>query len=67
MLIKFFFLKQFNCVIVNYLSWYRISNIHDFIKEKVLRFVRSKTLTSDLEAIVTSGACEIGSYIVVYS
>ena len=27
-------------------------------------FVRS--LTNDLEAIVTSGACEIGSYIVVY-
>ena len=34
-----------------------------FIEEKVLRFIRSKT--NDLEAIVTSGACEIGSYIVI--
>ena len=36
------------------------------LKEKMFRFVRSKTVTNDLEAIVTSGACEIGSYIVVY-
>ena len=32
----------------------------------MLRCVWSKTLTNDVEAIVTSGACEIGSYIVVY-
>ena len=29
-------------------------------------FIRSKTLTNDLEAIVTNGAYEIDSYIVVY-
>ena len=34
----------------------RIPNIHNSIKEKVFRFVRSKMLTNDLEAIVTSGA-----------
>ena len=60
-----FFLKRFYCVIVNYLCWERFSDIHDSIKENVLSFVRSKTLTNDLEAIVTSGACVIGSYIVV--
>ena len=32
----------------------------------MLRFIQSKTLTNDLKAIVTSGVCEIGSYIVVY-
>ena len=36
------------------------------LKKKVLRFIRSETLTNDLEAIVTGGACEIGSYIVIY-
>ena len=38
--------------------------IHDFIKEKVLRFVRSETPNNDIEVVVTSGVCEIGSYIV---
>ena len=37
--------------------------IFTILLKKVLRFIRSKTLTNDL---VTSGACEIGSYIVVY-
>ena len=37
------------------------------LKKKVLPFGWSKTLTNDLEAIVTSGACEIGSYIVIYT
>ena len=37
--------------------------MHESIKEKVLLFLRSKTLANDLEAIVTSGACEISSYI----
>ena len=32
----------------------------------MFRFIRSKTLTNTLEAIVTSGACEIGSYIFIY-
>ena len=41
--------------------------MRDSIKEKVFRFIRSKTHTNDLEAIVTSGASEIGSYIVVYA
>ena len=36
------------------------------LKKKMLRFIQSKTLTNDLEAIVTGGVCEIGSYIVVY-
>ena len=31
----------------------------------MLCFIRSITLTNDLEAIVTSGACEIGSYVVI--
>ena len=65
MLIEFF-LEQFNCNTVNYLGWERIPNIYDYIEEKVLRFIRSKTFTNYLEAIVTDGACEIGSYIVVY-
>ena len=65
MLIEFL-LKRFNCDTVNYLFWERIPNIYDSIEEKVLRFIRLKTLTNDLEAIVTSGACEIGNYIVVY-
>ena len=60
------FLKRFNCDTVNYLCWEGIPNIYDSIEEKVLHFIRSKTLTYDLEAIVTSDACEIGSYIVVY-
>ena len=64
MLIKFL-LKLFNCDIVDYLCWERIPNIRDSIEEKVLRFIRSKTFTNDLEAIVTSGVYEIGSYIVV--
>ena len=46
--------------------WERIPNIHDSIEVKVLRFIRYKTLINDLEAIVTSGACEISSYIVIY-
>ena len=58
MLIEFF-LKLFNCDTVNYLCLERIPNIHDSIKEKVLRFIRSKTLTNDLETIVTSSACEL--------
>ena len=66
MLIKFL-LKLFNCDTVNCLCWERIPNIHDSIKQKVLLFIRSETLTNDLEAIVTSGACEIGSYIVIYA
>ena len=49
------------------MCWERIPNIHDSIKEKVFCFVQSKTLTNDLVVIVTGGACEIGSYIVVYS
>ena len=61
-----FLLKWFDCDTVNYLCWERIPNIHDSIEEKVLRIIRSKTFTNDLEAIVMSGACEIGSYIVVY-
>ena len=61
-----FLLKKLNCDTVNYLCWERIPNIYDSIEEKMLRFIWSKTLTNDLEAIVTSGACEIGSYIVVY-
>ena len=52
---------------VSYLCWWTIPNVQDSIKEKVLCFVRSKTFTDDLEAIVTSGACEVGSYIVVYA
>ena len=32
----------------------------------MLRFFQSKTLSNGLEAIVTSGTCEIGSYIVIY-
>ena len=32
----------------------------------MLCFVWSKTLTNDLEAIITSGVCDIGGYIVVY-
>ena len=60
-----FLLKRFNFYTVNYLCWEGIPNIHDSIEEKVLRFIRS-TLTNDLEAVFTSGACEIGSYIVVY-
>ena len=62
----FFFLKRFNCDTVNYLCWERIPNIFDSIEEKVLRYIRSKTLTNDIDAIVTDGASEIGSYIVVY-
>ena len=58
MLIEFL-LKLFNCDTVNYLCLERIPNIHDSIKEKVLRFIRSKTLTNDLETIVTSSACEL--------
>ena len=42
------------------------SNIHDSIKEKVFRFVRSKTLTNDFEDNVTIRACKIDSCIVVY-
>ena len=41
-------------------------NIYDSIEEKVLRFIRSKTFTDDIEAIVTGGACEIGNYIIVH-
>ena len=59
-------LKRFNCDTVNYLCWENIANIHDSIEGKLFRFIQSKTLTNDLEAIVTDGACEIGSYIVVY-
>ena len=65
MLIEFL-LKRFNCDTVNYLCWERIPNIFDSIEEKVLRYIRSKTLTNDIDAIVTDGASEIGSYIVVY-
>ena len=65
MLIKFL-LKRFNCDTVNYLCCERSTDIHDLIKEKLLCFVLSKILTNDLEAIVTSGACEISSYKVVY-
>ena len=65
MLIKFL-LKRFNCDTVNYLCCERSTDIHDLIKEKLLCFVLSKILTNDLEAIVTSGACEISSYIVLY-
>ena len=65
MLIEFL-LRLFNCDTVNYLCWQRIPNIYDSIEEKVLHFIGSKTLTNDLEAIVTGGACEIGSYIVIY-
>ena len=54
-----FLLKLSNCDTVYYLCWKRIPNMHDYIEEKVLRF-------QNLEAIVTSGACEIGNYIVVY-
>ena len=36
------------------------------MEEKMFHFIRSKTLTNDLEAIVTGGACEIGSYLVIY-
>ena len=32
----------------------------------MFRYVRSKTLTNDLKTIVTSGACEIGSYIIIH-
>ena len=31
----------------------------------MFRFVRSETLTNDLEAIVISGACEIDGYVVI--
>ena len=62
-----YFLQYFNCDTVNYLCWERITNIHDSTTVNVVRLVRSTTLTNDLEAIVTSGACVIGSYIVVYS
>ena len=65
MLIKFL-LKSLYCSTVNYLCWERIRNIHNSIEDKVLRFIRSKILTNDLEAIVTNEACEIDSYIVVY-
>ena len=58
-------LKVSNCDTVNYLCRERVTNIHDSIGEKVLRLTRSKTLTNDLEAIVTNGTCEIGSYIVI--
>ena len=61
-----FSLKWFNCDTVSYLCWERIANIHDSIEEEVLRSIWSKTFTNDLEAIVTNGACEIGSYIVIY-
>ena len=64
MLIKFL-LKLFNCHTVNYLRWERIPCIHDSIEDKVFQFIRSKSLTNHLEAIVTSGACEIGSYTVI--
>ena len=43
-----------------------MQNIHDSIKEKLLRFFRSETLTNDIETIVTSGVCGIGSYIVIH-
>ena len=36
------------------------------IEEKVLCFVLSKMLANNLEAIITDGACEIGSDIIVY-
>ena len=42
-----------DCVTVNYMCWERIPNIYDSIEDKLLRFIRSKTLTNDLEAIVT--------------
>ena len=58
--------KCFNCDTVNYLCWERIPNIHDSIEEKLLRFIRSKIIINYLKAIVTSGVCEIGSYIVNY-
>ena len=61
-----FFLKRFNCNTINYLCWERIPNFNDSIEEKVLRFIRSRTFTIGLEAIVTDGACEISSYIVDY-
>ena len=48
------------------MCWERIPNIYDSIEEKVLCFIRSKTLTNDLQAIITGGVCEIGRYIVVY-
>ena len=48
------------------MCWERITNIHNSMKEKMFHFIWSKTLTNDLEAIVTSDACEIGSYLVVY-
>ena len=60
-----FLLKWFNCDTVNYLCWERIPNTHDAIEEKVLRFIRPKRLPMILKLLLR-GACEIGSYIVVY-
>ena len=60
-----FFLKLIFVLLLP-LCWQRIPNINDSIKEHMLHFVQSKTLSNDLEAIVASGACEIGCYIVIY-
>ena len=54
-----YLVNGYNCDTVNNLWWGRIPSIRDSIKEKVLHFIRSKTLTNDLDA------CEIGSYIVI--
>ena len=59
-------LKLFNCDTVNCMCWERTPNFHDSVEEKVFRFIRSKTLTNDFEAIVTSGTCVIDSYIVIH-
>ena len=53
MLIEFL-LKRFNCDTVNYFCWEGSPDFCDSFEEKELRFIRSKMLTNDLRAIVTS-------------
>ena len=61
-----FFLNDSIVILLTICAGREFQTFTILLKKKVLRFILSKTLTNDLEAIVTGGACEIGSYIIVY-
>ena len=66
MLITCFFLNNSIVFLLTICAGREFQIFTILLKERVLRFILSKILTYDLETIVTIGACEIGSYIVVY-